>query len=107
MRDELPNLLVFHPLAGLRLPGEYPLLGYSFIKYMFTLLLSAAVFLWLLAGGILGWPGLPWYLWMVIGFLGLTLLIIANDERQPHIEGANDNATAVSILLGMVILFPI
>lgn len=32
------------------------------------------------------------YLWGMAGAL--------NDERQPHVEGANDNATAVAILLG-------
>jgi hypothetical protein len=67
----------------------------------FTILLGAAVTLWLLVGGILGWEGMPWYLWLVAGMLLLTLLIMVNDELQPHIEGANDNATAVSILLGM------
>lgn len=31
----------------------------------------------------------------------LGLIMFIRDELQPHIEGANDNATAVSILLGM------
>lgn len=66
-----------------------------------TLLMTAAVVIWLLAGGILGWVGLPWYIWTFEGLLILSLLIFLNDERQPHIEGANDNATAVSVLLGM------
>lgn len=39
------------------------------------------------------WPLSAAYLWGVGGAL--------NDEAQPHIEGANDNATAVSILLGI------
>lgn len=35
---------------------------------------------------------------------GLTLgnlAMLINDERQPHVEGANDNATAATVLLGI------
>lgn len=39
------------------------------------------------------WPLTAAYLWGIGGAL--------YDEAQPHIEGANDNATAVSILLGI------
>lgn len=41
-----------------------------------------------------------WWLWLVgAGFLyGLAGALY--DEFQPHVEGANDNATAVSLLLG-------
>jgi hypothetical protein len=42
-----------------------------------------------------------WWQWL-IGTVSLQgLLASLFDERQPHIEGANDNATAVSILLGI------
>ncbi len=39
------------------------------------------------------WPLGAAYLWGVLGAI--------YDETQPHVEGANDNATAVSILLGI------
>ena len=49
-------------------------------------------------------PETPWWLWLIgaIGLVSLVagLYVAVRDERQPHIEGANDNATAVSILLG-------
>ncbi len=49
-------------------------------------------------------PETPAWLWL-IGTLTLLSLLAGlsatvRDERQPHVEGANDNATAVSILLG-------
>ena len=34
------------------------------------------------------------------GTLGFVAAMAA-DEAQPHVEGANDNATAVSVLLGI------
>jgi hypothetical protein len=41
-----------------------------------------------------------WWLWLVgAGFL-YGLVGALYDEFQPHVEGANDNATAVSLLLG-------
>lgn len=50
---------------------------------------------------ILGNLAPSWWLWLLgVGFLygfGGALY----DEFQPHVEGANDNATAVSVLLGM------
>jgi hypothetical protein len=42
VRDELPNLLVLETLAGLRLPGENTILGYSFIEDMLSLFLSVS-----------------------------------------------------------------
>lgn len=40
--------------------------------------------------------------WLVLGFAYLYgLLGSIYDETQPYVEGANDNATAVSLLLGM------
>lgn len=48
-------------------------------------------------------PETPGWLWLVgtivlLAFL-IELYLVMRDERQPHVEGANDNATAVSILL--------
>ncbi len=44
---------------------------------------------------------LSWWQWL-LGLSPVSLLpMMALDETQPYIEGANDNATAVSILLGM------
>jgi hypothetical protein len=49
-------------------------------------------------------PETPAWLWLIGALTLLSLLIglylTVRDERQPHVEGANDNATAVSILLG-------
>ncbi len=84
-----------------RFTAPIPWPQYHSLQMLSTIVLGAAVFLWLLLGGILGWQGLPWYLWIIEGMFILTLLVLVNDELQPHIEGANDNATAVSILLGM------
>ena len=43
----------------------------------------------------------PWWAWLLgAGYL-YGLVGALYDETQPHIEGANDNATAVSILLGI------
>ncbi len=84
-----------------RFTAPIPWPQYHSLQMLTTIILSTVVFLWLLIGGIFGWQGLPWYLWVVEGMLFLTLLILVNDELQPHIEGANDNATAVSVLLGI------
>lgn len=40
-------------------------------------------------------------MWLIEVHFILTMLIMLNDEIQPRIEGANDNVTAVSVLLGM------
>jgi hypothetical protein len=49
-------------------------------------------------------PETPGWLWLIGTLTLLSLLaglyLAVRDELQPHIEGANDNATAVSILLG-------
>ncbi len=45
--------------------------------------------------------GIAWWQWVLCGVLFFALLVLLNEERQPHIEGANDNATAVSVLLGI------
>lgn len=49
----------------------------------------------------LGYGGTPGWLWpWGIAYLwGLAGAIF--DETQPHVEGANDNATAISLLLGL------
>ncbi len=44
---------------------------------------------------------MPWWAWLLgAGYL-YGLVGALYDEAQPHIEGANDNATAASILLGI------
>lgn len=43
--------------------------------------------------------GIPWWEWVIGGLLLLFLALFLADEVQPEIEGANDNATAVSVLL--------
>jgi hypothetical protein len=48
---------------------------------------------------------LPWHLFwfqaIAVGFLTISIAMLLFDETQPTVEGANDNASAVSILLGM------
>ena len=55
----------------------------------------------LLVDILLGHDGTSWWLWLLgIAYLwGLSGAIF--DETQPHVEGANDNATAMSLLLGI------
>jgi hypothetical protein len=48
-----------------------------------------------------GREGIAWWQWVFAGVLAFSLIGLFSDERQPYIEGANDNATAVSVLLGM------
>ncbi len=69
---------------------------------MASLLVNGAL---LLACGL--WPhplltGIALGMGTLLGLVSLAMLFfLISDERQPHVEGANDNATAVSILLGM------
>ncbi|HMB21314.1 MAG TPA: M28 family peptidase [Anaerolineales bacterium] len=43
--------------------------------------------------------GIPWWEWTICGLIAISLVSFLTDELQPHVEGANDNATAVSVLL--------
>lgn len=63
--------------------------------------LGPLVLVILLLGAALGWATLPAWLWILEGMLVLSVLAFVTEEFQPHIVGANDNATAVSVLLGM------
>ncbi len=63
--------------------------------------LGVVVMLTLLLGTALNWPALPAWLWLAEGMLVLSLLGFVYEELQPHIVGANDNASAVSVLLGL------
>ncbi|MBN2387755.1 MAG: M28 family peptidase [Anaerolineales bacterium] len=47
-----------------------------------------------------GW-GLLWFQILVAAFLLGTVGMLLLDERQPTVEGANDNASAAAILLGI------
>ena len=47
-----------------------------------------------------GW-NLFWFQALAVAFLCVTAAMLAYDETQPTVEGANDNASAVSILLGL------
>ena len=55
----------------------------------------------LLVDVFLGHDQISWWLWLCgIAYLwGLSGAVF--DEMQPHVEGANDNATAMSLLLGI------
>lgn len=43
--------------------------------------------------------GVAWWEWAVWALIAISLISFLTDELQPHVEGANDNATAVSVLL--------
>jgi hypothetical protein len=43
--------------------------------------------------------GVAWWEWTVGVLIWLSLASFLTEERQPHVEGANDNATAVAVLL--------
>ncbi len=66
-----------------------------------SILMSALGGIGLLAEALLDHKRPAWWHWLLAGMLAGALPIEWNDERQPPIEGANDNATAVSILLGL------
>jgi hypothetical protein len=65
------------------------------------LALATASGLHLLFSALFGKRRLPWWQYVAavasLGFLGLVL----RDETQPYIEGANDNGTALAVLLGI------
>jgi hypothetical protein len=42
-----------------------------------------------------------WLQALAVGFLAISILMLWFDETQPTVEGANDNASAVSVLLSM------
>lgn len=54
----------------------------------------------LLIGGVSN-SEIAWWQWAICGLLFFSVTGLAFDETQPHIEGANDNATAASVLLGV------
>ncbi len=54
-----------------------------------------------LAKALSGYEGNPWWLWPIGAAYLWGLVSVLYDETQPHVEGANDNATAVSLLLGI------
>ena len=66
-----------------------------------ALLLAALGGLSLLADVLLNRRRIAGWQWLLGAGLIPPLVGLVFDETQPHIEGANDNATAVSILLGM------
>ncbi len=54
----------------------------------------------LLIQGMMNWE-IVWWQWLLTAIFAFSCLSMGYDETQPHIEGANDNATAATILLGM------
>jgi len=50
---------------------------------------------------VVGREGIGWWQWLVAVLLASSLPSLLFGEHQPYIEGANDNATAVAVLLGM------
>ncbi len=65
------------------------------------ILLGALGSLFSLASALPGYRGGSWWLWPLGAAYLWGLLGTVYDETQPHVEGANDNATAVSLLLGI------
>ena len=73
--------------------GQFPFSG--------TLLILGPVLsgVFLLLDMLMNRQGIPWWEWGMEAIIVLTLLSFLAEEWQPHVEGANDNASAVSILL--------
>jgi hypothetical protein len=65
-----------------------------------SILLPIFVALSFLGEAMLDW-NLFWFQALSIVFLGVSIGMLWFDETQPTVEGANDNASAVSILLGL------
>lgn len=80
------------PLPWPRFEGIYTTLG---------VVLGGVVLLALLFELVSGWAIHPAGLWILEGMLVFSLAGFLYDETQPHIVGANDNATAVTVLLGI------
>ncbi len=66
----------------------------------FSILIPVIVGLTFLGEALLGW-NLFWIQAAAIAFLAISIAMLLYDETQPTVEGANDNASAVSILLGV------
>jgi len=80
-----------------------PLSKIEWMKVVTTLSLLAPALLGLsfLADFLLQNPGIAWWQWLLgLAFLS-TVPGLCFDEIQPTVEGANDNATAVAVLLGV------
>ncbi len=79
-------------------PPPWPILMKAMESSVVVLAAGTGAYFW--ASAFFGF-NVP-FVWMVAGasFLAFALLLAA-DEFQPTIEGANDNATAVSVLLGI------
>ena len=65
-----------------------------------TILTPLLVALSFVIEAVIGW-NLFWFQTLAIGFLAISIGALWYDETQPTVEGANDNASAVSILLGV------
>jgi hypothetical protein len=66
-----------------------------------AVLLPALGGLSLLADVIFKREKIAWWQWLIGAISCIAPASLLSNERQPHIEGANDNATAVAILLGV------
>ncbi len=66
----------------------------------FSILIPVIVGLTFWGEALFGWK-LFWIQAAAIGFLAISIGTLLYDEMQPTVEGANDNASAVSILLGV------
>jgi hypothetical protein len=73
------------------------------MKAYTTLTIGAGVVggLSLITNLVLQMPAIAWWQWLLEAVILLGLAGLVFDEFQPTIEGANDNATAVSVLLGI------
>ncbi|MBN1261344.1 MAG: M28 family peptidase, partial [Anaerolineae bacterium] len=82
---------------------QFPPSPYWIMKAQTTLPIAIGLLggLFLLAAVVFDWDIPAFWLWLVGAAYLAGLLGALYDEIQPHVEGANDNATAVSLLLGM------
>jgi hypothetical protein len=65
-----------------------------------TILLTLAAGISFWGEAVFGWPVLALQI-IAAAFLGIMLVLLLADEFQPTVEGANDNASAVGILLSI------
>lgn len=66
----------------------------------FSILIPVVVGLTFWSEALFGW-NLFWVQAAALGFLAISIGMLLFDETQPTVEGANDNASAISILLGI------
>lgn len=77
-------------------PPETGLFPITVTSLILTMVLGGV---FLFADVLFNRQGIAWWEWLIGGLAALSLVAFLSEELQPHVEGANDNATAVTVLL--------